>query len=251
MTVLEQMREMLSDFSKNERRIADHILKYPYDLQRYSSINIADVCNVSRSAVIRFCQKLGFTGFSDFQRAVLSEYETEKKDAAASGITALDVYQACIEQLKQNIDPAELSAVGDLMAHARRVLCFGIDHSCYSAQQMAFRLGRNRIDASYTGDSSVLGSYRHILGSGDMLVVFSISGRKSLAEDLDLFRAKRVSVILFTMNAGSALSSHVDHVLCLPSATNSNSPYLLDDAICFFLAIEMVIESIQKKLKQG
>ena len=249
MTVLEQMQENLADFSKNERRIADHILKYPYDLQRYSSISIANVCNVSRSAVIRFCQKLGFTGYSDFQKAVLAEYENAKPEPADTASGALDVYQSCIEQMKTKTDQAELAAIGDLMAHARRVLCYGDDHSGYSAQQMAFRLERSRIDASFTATSSVLGNYKDILAPGDVLAVFSISGQKRFAELLDTFRAKRVSVILFTMNAKSPLLLHADHVLLLPSAAYSDSDYLLDDAICFFLGIEMVIESIRKKLK--
>jgi DNA-binding MurR/RpiR family transcriptional regulator len=243
------MKEMLPDFSKNERRIADHILKYPNDLQRFTSITIAEVCSVSRSAVIRFCQKLGFTGYSDFQKAVLSEYETAKFETASAGGSVLDVYQSCIDQLREQTDPAELSAAGSLIAHARRVICFGEDHSRYSAQQMAFRLSRCHIDASYTGDYSVLDSYNSILGSGDMVIIFSISGKKSLTERLDKLRAKRVSVILFTMNANTALTPHADYVFFLPSAAHSASSYLLDDAICFFLAIEMMVESIQKKLK--
>ena len=250
MTVIEKMKSTLPDFSKNERRIADHILKYPYDLQRFSSTYIADVCDVSRSAVIRFCQKLGFTGYSDFQKAILSEYEAGKAEISHADSSVLDVYQSCIDHLREKTDQAELSAIGDLMAHARRIVCYGIDHSLYSARQMAFRLSRSQIDASYTGDASVLGSFDKILGSGDMVVVFSISGRKALTEQLDVFRARRVSVILFTMNVNTALSSHADHILYLPSAAHSSGPYLLDDAICFYLAIEMVIENIHKKLKQ-
>lgn len=249
MTVLEHIQELLPDFSKNERRLADHILQYPYDLQRYTSINIAEVCNVSRSAVIRFCQKLGFTGFSDFQKAVLSEYESSKTENVSSDTTALGVYQSCIDQLREKADMKELSVIGDLVVHSRRILCYGNDHSGYSAKQMAFRLSRNHIDASYTNDSSIVRNYQDILGSGDMLMVFSISGQKIFAEALDIFRAKRVSVILFTMNVNTSLKNHADHIFYLPSATHSNSPYLLDDAICFFLAIEMVIENIQKKLK--
>lgn len=249
MTVFEKMQQMLPDFSKNERRIADHIMKYPYDLQRYSSSNIADVCNVSRSAVIRFCQKLGFVGFQDFQKAFLAEYEEKKSDSSASDVTVLDIYQSCIEQMRAKTDQAELSAIADLTAHARRVLCYGLDHSRYSAEQMAFRLGRNHIDATFTGDGSIIDNYAKMLGSGDMLIVFSISGRKALTEILDSFRAKRVSVILLTMNINTPLSNHADHVLYLPSAANSDSHHLLDDAICFFLAIEMIVEAIQKKLK--
>ncbi len=248
MTVLEKIQETLPDFSKNERRIADHLLKYPYDLQRYSSFNIADICNVSRSAVIRFCQKLGFTGFSDFQKQVLQELETEKPVSQPAGSTALDVYQSCIEKLRDHTDPAQLAMLGDLFAHSRRILCYGEDHSRYSAQQMAFRLARNRIDATYTGDSSVLRSYQSILTSGDMLVIFSISGKKSLLESIEIFKARRVRVVLFTMNVNTPLKGHADNIFYLPSAAHSNSSHLLDDAICFMLAIEMIIEAIQKHL---
>lgn len=249
MSTLEKMKEMLPDFSKNERRLADHILKYPYDLQRFSSITIAEVCNVSRSAVIRFCQKLGFTGFSDFQKAILTEYEMSKQTKESSGISALDVYQSCIVQLRDKTDRNELDAIADLTAHARRILCYGEDHSGYSAKQMAFRLSRNQIDATYTDTPSVFSAFSKILGSGDMVMIFSISGKKALIDRCDAFRARRVSVILFTMNVNAPLREHADHVFYLPSATYSESSYLLDDAICFFLGVEMVIERIQEKLR--
>lgn len=248
MTVTEKMQSMLADFSKNERRIADHILKYPNDLKRYSAVSIAEVCDVSRSAVIRFCQKLGFTGYSDFQKAYLAEMENAVSErAAVSG--ALDVYKSCIEQLQMNTDQAELNAVSEMITHSRRILCFGIDHSGYSAKQMAFRLVRHGIDASYISDDSTLMSYVKQCGPGDSVIIFSISGQKRLCESLEQFHANRTGIILFTMNANTSLRKTVDHMLVIPSAVHFDSPYLLDDMPCFLLGIEMVMESIQKKLK--
>lgn len=251
MSILENIRALLPDFSKNERRLADHVLNYPLDLQRYNAMNIAETCNVSRSAVIRFCQKLGFTGYADFQRAVLSELENAPPQTISGGSCALDIYRSCLMELQEKADMNTIAAVSDLIVHSKRVLCYGIDHSGYSARQMAFRLLRSRIDASFVGVSSEFTPFSNVFGPGDTVIVFSISGQKTLAEDLERFRSRRVGVILFTMNTNASIKSLADHVILLPSAAHSNSPHLLDDMICFLYGIELVIEGVHKKLKSA
>ena len=64
MAVLEDLRNILPDLSKNERKAAEYLLQYPHDIQRRTSEAIAREADISRSALIRLCQKLGYQGFA-------------------------------------------------------------------------------------------------------------------------------------------------------------------------------------------
>ena len=66
MSVLDQLRESLSDFSRNERHVADYILSNPQEMRSLSGEALAAICGVSRSTVLRLCQKLGYQGYAEF-----------------------------------------------------------------------------------------------------------------------------------------------------------------------------------------
>ena len=73
MTVLENMQAVLPSLPKNERKAAEYLLNYPHDIQRRSAEVIAQDAGVSRSAIVRLCQKLGYQGWSEFKYAYLHE----------------------------------------------------------------------------------------------------------------------------------------------------------------------------------
>ena len=78
------------------------------------------------------------------------------------------------------------SVLSDAISHANRVITLGLLHSAVSAQQFAFRLNKFGVDAHAISDYTIMASYERILKSGDVVVIFSISGRDtyiSLAEE--------------------------------------------------------------------
>ncbi len=250
MSLYETIESMLPELSKNERKVADHILKYPYDLKRYSGDSLAIACDVSRSAVIRFCHKLGFTGYSDFRIAFINEPRPKKVPVSEPNTSnrVLDVYRSCILDLDKNLNQAEIAAVSDLIMHANHTVVFGQLHSGLSAQQLAFRLNRAGIDSHAVSDPTIMTNYVSILKQNDVVIIISITGQKSYIDVVKELRKKHTSVILITMHPTSPLAKYADHVLTCPTAIYSNSDYLLDEAICFFLMIEVIIEAINHRM---
>ena len=59
------------DLSKNERILANYILKHPEDVLKMSSKDLGKVCFVSTATVYRLCDKLGLLGFSDLKIKIL------------------------------------------------------------------------------------------------------------------------------------------------------------------------------------
>ncbi len=248
MSLYETIETMLPEFSKNERKIADHILKYPYDLSRYGGDAIALTCNVSRSAVIRFCHKLGFTGYADFRKAFMEEPLPDRTGSEETTNGVLDIYRNCILEMDRNVNRDELMAVSDLILHASHTVVFGQYHSGMSARQLSFRLNRQGIDSHAIDDLTIMENYTSILKQGDVAVIISITGQKNYEDHLRAMRQNRCPIVLITMTPTSPIAKYADHVLVCPTAIYSSSTYLLDEAICFFLMIEMIIECINKKI---
>ena len=67
------------DLSKNERVLADYILKHPEDVLKMSSKYLGKVCFVSTATVYRLCDKLGLSGFSDLKIKITSSLDDYRK----------------------------------------------------------------------------------------------------------------------------------------------------------------------------
>lgn len=67
------------ELSKNERILADYILKHPEDVLKMSSKDLGKVCFVSTATVYRLCDKLGLSGFSDLKIKITSSFDDYRK----------------------------------------------------------------------------------------------------------------------------------------------------------------------------
>lgn len=66
------LKEEMSD---TEKGIADYLLNKGRDIEKYSVRALAIGAFTSPSTVVRFCKKLGFSGFDDFKEKYLKELE--------------------------------------------------------------------------------------------------------------------------------------------------------------------------------
>ena len=55
-------------FSKLQRRVGDYIIKYPLESSFITLETFASRLEISTTTVVRFCLKLGYTGFSELQK---------------------------------------------------------------------------------------------------------------------------------------------------------------------------------------
>lgn len=67
------------ELSKNERILANYILKHPEDVLKMSSKDFGKECFVSTATVYRLCDKLGLSGFSDLKIKITSSLDDYRK----------------------------------------------------------------------------------------------------------------------------------------------------------------------------
>lgn len=256
MSVITKLQEILPELSKNERKIADYFLKHPQNVEEYSSEAIASVCDASRSTIIRLCHKLGYRGYSEFKYALLHDQDNAEAKPALTLLPpvaadhVLHYYCSSLMQMEPLINSPVMSEIVDAISYANRIVALGYNHSAFSAQQLSFRLNKFGVDCHSLQDSTLMASYERILKQGDVVVIFSISGRSAYQAPVNEYRRNRVKVILITMTPDCELSKTVDITVTLPHLSNVSNVYPLDDAITFYMFIELIIESLNKKLNE-
>lgn len=136
---------------------------------------LAAICGVSRSTVLRLCQKLGYQGYAEFKYALQHETEHPAQTRPADALPTQNVltyYCSGMLQMEPLVTSDALRDFADTLSHANRVVALGLNHSSVSAEQLAFRLNKFGVDCHMLWDDARMASYERVLKQGDVVVIF-------------------------------------------------------------------------------
>lgn len=143
--VLEQNKNA---YTKSEVKLYEYVKEHLDKIMYCSLTELSEICSVGEATVLRFCRKLGFTGYQDFKLAVAqeltfvnqqSENETyvEKVKSNMIGV---------IEDTYAIIDESTLESAINLIDSKNEIILFGVGHSgitAYDMQSRLLRIGKN------------------------------------------------------------------------------------------------------------
>ena len=186
---LAKIRAMRDSMSNHERRIADFLLENVEVVRSHSSKSLAEQVGVSQSSVVKFSQKLGYKGYSDFK---LSLTESVARSAmlpqAIHGDIASDddlttVARKLISRKSVALNETVMANSGDSLTQAaetlrkaKRILLFGVGASSLVARDVAYKLMKLGKSVLVESDTHVQVANAATLGEGDVVFAISESG---------------------------------------------------------------------------
>ena len=145
---------------KRLRQCADFIARNPDRVAVSTVAELAAAADVQPSAMMRFCQELGFSGFSQMQRLFRDEYSRKWPDYAtrlenlrASGeqrpgvllAEFVEAGRASLEKLMTTVDPDLLERAVDMLAAAPLIHLVGYRRAYPVASYLAYALEKMAI----------------------------------------------------------------------------------------------------------
>lgn len=100
MSVLLEKLSSKKNFSDTEQVIASYIMENYHDLLNCSTRQLAKKTFTSSAAIVRFSQKLGFEGYTEFKTKFLAEMMQKKSEPYEKNITSADDVNMIIEKVK-------------------------------------------------------------------------------------------------------------------------------------------------------
>lgn len=189
MSILTTMQAQLDSLSKGERQIADTILGDPDTMARLSSSALARAAGRSQSSVVKFCQKLGFSGYQDLRLEITraAAARTSSIEAVHSTIDVHDDAAMTAQKLLASkthalqetlsVNPQQrIDAARDALNAAARVQLSGVGASSLVARDFVYKLQKLGIPVLFDADSHIQMSHSATLTPDDVLVSLSQSG---------------------------------------------------------------------------
>jgi DNA-binding MurR/RpiR family transcriptional regulator len=172
-----------ADLPPQQRAIADYLLEH---LQRVPFLSIPDLARrtgASEATVVRFAQRIGFSGFSELKAALVELLQTRLASASDGGqeelcegmldtVAALEISN--IERTIETVDRSVFATVAEAVFAAQHTYTFGMGVSAHLADLAAYTLTQAGVRA--TALSTRFTSPREqtvFLLPTDLLIVFS------------------------------------------------------------------------------
>jgi RpiR family carbohydrate utilization transcriptional regulator len=205
--LLAQIRASLAHISVAERKVAETVLVNIQAAISWSLADAAHVAGVSEPSVIRFCRRLGFSGYADFrirlaQAIVLIEQENRPIPTDATDPIKAAIADVCnksiaaIGDLMLDVDSAVIARAVAILAGARRIDIYGHGGSGYLAGETQMRFAHLGIASSAYSDPALQMFTSLSLVPGDSVLALSFSGVTThLIPNLEIARNRGAKVV--------------------------------------------------------
>ncbi len=251
MNIAEIIKSNLHQMTKSEHKIATHFLGNPNAFAFETLDDIAAKIDISTTSVIRFCRKIGFSGYKAFQDCVRTCFKHEltlpDKFSRAFSVETHDMQFSrtvrnainCIEYTFNNIPATRIYDATNAIINAKRVFCFGLKESFALAHYAYTRFLTIRSDV-FILSAGQSGEIESVLSLGkDDVCVFFLFHRyiKPAPKILELLKKQGTKVILITSPPYDELETNA--TILLPCLVDINgiknsavAPICLTDHLC-------------------
>ena len=265
MRISEHIRLELESMTRSERQVAVFVLEHMNDIMFSTLDDLAKQTDLSTTSVLRFCRRLGFSGFKAFQQAVrrelkyspdlLDKFQRTSAGQLENALLAQTVQQgiACIQETFQEMSFDAISHAVDSIARARRVYTFGMRESQALAFYAYSRLLTVREDVfiyqdGYNGNVETLLE----LTEEDVFLVYLFHRyTRQTLRFLEILKQRGVTVVLITSPPTDAVAGFASVLLpCrvdMGGIKNSAlAPVCLADYLCNAVAMANGEKTVQR-----
>lgn len=211
------IQENYHKLSKSEKRIADYILAAGEKVVYSTMKDLKDKTNVGDATIIRFCHKLGYSGFSDLKIDIAKEdfskfYEQDEEKEFYDRILE-NLFEA-LNSTRRLVNKEDLKRAIGLITKARHIYIFGVGSSGITSMNLEKMFLRVGVHAVAVVDPHFQAHSASLLDSQDVVIGFSLSGRtKDTYDSLAIAKKNGAKIISVTNFLSSPIAGLGDVVL--------------------------------------
>lgn len=255
--IIGAIKDAYSRLRPAEQAVANAVLSDVKSAVAASNAEIAERAGVSQPTVTRFCRAIGCSGVRDFKlrlaqslavgAAFLAADAPGPSNGHANGevppfwTSILTEARAALREVERQLDPDRVTEAAEALAGAGRVVAVGMGGSSATlAEETRIRLFRYGVPAVACADPHLARMTAATLKPGDVLLVFSATGRTpELIDTVAIARRYGARAIAVTTPA-SLLSEACDIALTVRIAEYPDALTPSASRFAFLAILDMV-----------
>lgn len=179
MDFYDQLNAHVRELNQNERNVFDYVVHNLDRVKDMSIRSLAEACFVSTTTILRFCRKLGFSGYRELTDALKLASHTAPKTDIPLVLWRKEFTEEYLKDILESIRVTSSSTIDSLcraMESAGCIICYGqgLDREiAHYLQQVLIRLDLPAVCPASEVEAKAIARAAQ---DGDVAVVFSLSG---------------------------------------------------------------------------
>ena len=223
MKIINELNELkrMNKLTSTEQGIVNYILTNPEELEKISSRQLAELTYTSPATVVRICQKLGFSGYSEFKIKYLQEVnQTPRMDQInrtnpitsedslhriVNKVAALEI--TAIEQTKKGIDLDQLNRVSELLNQATCIDFYAFDNNLHLAKNACshFLYAGKQAVIHDSSNAQFMQAFASV--QGHVAIIISRTGENPMLYRIaNVLRERNIPLLVLTESRHSSLA---------------------------------------------
>lgn len=250
MDLFQKMRSMEENYSNTEKKVYDTVMQNPIAVDQYTITGLAAQADTSTSAVLRFCQTLGYRGYKDFRAEMI---QCLREQASAAPVSSDPVCQIAniisnaINDLKE-LDREQLDTFIDDILSASVVYALGVYRSGLPAEKLRYNLEDFGVVTLSANDPVSFEHRSFTMTEDSTVIIFSADGHPFHYQNFLTSVINRTPHIwLITCNSNAKMQKMLSNVIVLPT-TNYDKLYPLDEHPVMMAFVELISYLVRQKI---
>ncbi len=229
MILIEDLLKEQKNMTAVEKKIAQYLLKQKEQIQHQSAHYIASQLYTHPSMITRFCQKLGFHGYGDFQTTYLKEinyvqthfqevdpnYPFQQKDKNIVIAHKMgQLYHEIIDDTLSLVQHDSLQSVINVLSRCQIVYVYSAGTQADLAQtfkEKMLKIGKNVVIETRMNELFYRASF---CDQNCLFIIISYSGEvESQLRGVKKLKERQIPLLAITTYGENALSKEADYVL--------------------------------------
>ena len=208
--------EHTPQLNRNDNEILSYCIRNHALVSTLKVADLAERLFVSPASVVRFCQKLGFSGFSEFKAALRIELADVPPPHRAES-RPVDFFRD-IHKTIQMVPEETVERILELIHTKRRIEIYAVGSSRMPAAELAKRFQIIGKPAFCYDDSTLMNISARQLTKEDLVLALSVSGETSLViAAANMAKSRGAAIVSFTNLGSNTLSDMADENIYVTS----------------------------------
>ena len=199
--------------SKSEQKIAAYIVAHPEQAASIASQELVQAIGTSNSTLTRFCKKLDYRNYIEFQTLLAAEGTPGQTPDQT--IRRIDhYYERTLDAACELVQPEDLDAFVDRIHQADKILIFGLGSSGLTASEFNMRLVQMGFTSSVMTDTFLMRVQSSLFSPKDLIIAVSNSGETpEVVSACRIAKSAGVQICLLTQSSRTELAKMADAIL--------------------------------------
>lgn len=221
-SLMSRIDGMSNQFTKTDWKIVQFMKNSPQEFLAGSTQNLATKINISDASIVRFAQKVGFSGLSELKYTLQNELDKESAIISHNAYTLLmQDYNILTEALFKMIKPDHIDILREQMLKAKRIYIVGLDQNRNVAELATNKFTLLGMDVQAITTRDALKFRASLATHEELFLIITFSGnRHSLAEALGEIIQNDSFIALISNYEKSICSAYADIVFLIPKTSS-------------------------------